>query len=82
MLALLTGATARAAAGPDLGPGDEVYRRLMLDPLRELQKLLGHRRLETTYLYLEHLGSLSAPADDAMQQLLNLVSEEELVRGD
>lgn len=36
-------------------PGAQAYRRLIGDPLRQLQRMLGHRSITTTYRYLTHL---------------------------
>ncbi len=42
------------------------YRRLIADPLRILQRMLGHSSLETTYQYLTHLDEAVEIADLAL----------------
>src|SRR5262249_20230937 len=42
------------------------YRRVMGDPLAHLQKLLGHVRIATTYVYLDSIGEAQQLIDEAV----------------
>jgi site-specific recombinase XerD len=42
------------------------YRRLIGDPLLKLQRLMGHRRVESTYIYLDHIEDAQAIVDAAV----------------
>ncbi|MCF8708638.1 MULTISPECIES: tyrosine-type recombinase/integrase [Sphingomonadaceae] len=44
------------------------YRRMIGDPLLKLQRLLGHSRIESTYIYLDHLDECQALIDAAVDQ--------------
>lgn len=44
------------------------YRRLIGDPLLKLQRLMGHSRIESTYIYLDHLDDAQALVDSAVEQ--------------
>ena len=44
------------------------YRRLVGDPLLKLQRLMGHSRLESTFIYLDHLDDSQALVDAAIEQ--------------
>jgi site-specific recombinase XerD len=44
------------------------YRRLIGDPLLKLQRLMGHARIESTYIYLDHLDDAQALVDAALEQ--------------
>jgi hypothetical protein len=45
------------------------YRRVMGDPLVHLQKLLGHARIATTYIYLDSIGEAQQLIDEAVGDL-------------
>jgi site-specific recombinase XerD len=45
------------------------YRRVMGDPLSHLQKLLGHARIATTYVYLDSIGEARQLIDEAAGEL-------------
>jgi site-specific recombinase XerD len=45
------------------------YRRVMGDPLAHLQKLLGHSRITTTYVYLDSIGEAQELIDEAVGEL-------------
>ena len=45
------------------------YRRVMGDPLAHLQKLLGHVRIATTYVYLDSIGEAQQLIDEAVGEL-------------
>jgi len=44
------------------------YRRMIGDPLLKLQRLMGHSRIESTYIYLDHLDECQALIDAAVDQ--------------
>lgn len=56
--------------------GAEGYRRLLGDPLQQVQRLLGHRSLETTQIYLEHLASRNTTVDAAVAELFGTITGE------
>jgi len=45
------------------------YQRVMGDPLAHLQKLLGHSRITTTYIYLNSIGEAQELIDEAVGEL-------------
>ena len=47
------------------------YRRLLGDPLQQVQRLLGHTSIATTYIYLDHLASCQHTVDAAVEELLS-----------
>ena len=47
------------------------YRRLLGDPLQQIQRLLGHSSLTTTYIYLDHLAGCQDTVDTAVEELLS-----------
>jgi site-specific recombinase XerD len=58
--------TVGAASARDLSnPGTRAYQRLIGDPLRILQKRLGHRQITTTFMYLDYLREAREIADSA-----------------
>lgn len=71
MLALLIQQRLREAALP-AGPV-ESYRIILGDPLQQVQRLLGHASLATTYIYLDHVASRSDTVDVAVAELLALL---------
>jgi site-specific recombinase XerD len=46
----------------------DAYRRLAGDPLRTLQKLLGHATITSTYIYLDNVLEAQAVIDDALDR--------------
>jgi site-specific recombinase XerD len=46
------------------------YRRLLGDPLQQVQRLLGHSSIATTYIYLDHLAGCQDTVDAAVEELL------------
>jgi integrase len=44
------------------------YRRLIGDPLLKLQRLMGHSRIESTYIYLDHLDESQGLVDAAVDR--------------
>ena len=47
------------------------YRRLLGDPLQQVQRMLGHSSLATTYIYLDHLAGCQDTVDAAVEELLS-----------
>jgi integrase len=47
------------------------YRRMLGDPLQQVQRLLGHSSLATTYVYLDHLAGCQDTVDTAVEELLS-----------
>jgi site-specific recombinase XerC len=52
----------------DLSRRTDAYRRLAGDPLRTLQKLLGHATITSTYIYLDNVLEAQALIDDALDR--------------
>lgn len=71
MLALLIQRRLREAASPT-GPM-ESYRLILGDPLQQVQRLLGHASLTTTYIYLDHIATRADTVDAAVEELLALL---------
>jgi site-specific recombinase XerD len=61
----LHGTSSMASGGPAEG-----YRRLLGDPLQQVQRLLGHASLATTSLYLDHIITRADTVDAAVEELL------------
>ncbi len=51
-----------------VGRMSPAYRRIIGDPLLKLQRLMGHSRIESTYIYLDHLDDSQALIDAAVEQ--------------
>lgn len=47
------------------------YRRLLGDPLQQVQRLLGHSSIATTYIYLDQLAGCQDTVDAAVEELLS-----------
>jgi integrase len=47
-------------------PGAAQYRRMIADPLRMLQRMLGHASIDSTYIYLTQLDEAVELADLAV----------------
>ena len=73
MLAMLIHHRLRDATGEAPGSGMEGYRRLLGDPLQQVQRLLGHASLTTTYIYLDHIAARADTVDAAVDELLSLI---------
>jgi site-specific recombinase XerD len=71
MLAMLIQHRLRDAAAP--AAAIESYRQLLGDPLQQVQRLLGHASITTTYIYLDHIVSRADTVDAAVEELLALV---------
>jgi site-specific recombinase XerD len=78
MLAMLIQQRLRDAAGEKTEASMEGYRRLLGDPLQQVQRLLGHASLTTTTIYLDHIASRADTVDSAVEELLALVPEARL----
>ena len=77
MLALLLREQVSWVTGGGAGQAGSVYRRLIGDPLLKLQRLMGHSRIESTYIYLDHIDESQAIVDAAVDQWgLDLAPEE------
>lgn len=46
--------------------GADAYRQIMNDPLRQIQLLLGHAHIETTFIYLDFLEESEALVDESL----------------
>lgn len=57
--------------------GTDAYRQMLSDPLRELQKLLGHSHISTTYIYLDFLEESEALVDESLNDWTNWSNESE-----
>jgi site-specific recombinase XerD len=57
-------------------PAMAAYRRLLGDPLQRLQRLLGHRSVVTTYIYLDSLAEAQWLVDDAVDRWALEISAE------
>jgi site-specific recombinase XerD len=73
MLSMLVQRQLRDAARDTANPRMEGYRQLLGDPLQQVQRLLGHASLTTTYLYLDHLVDRADTVDAAVEELLALI---------
>jgi site-specific recombinase XerD len=78
MLAMLIQHRLRNGGDGKTEASTEVYRRLLGDPLQQVQRLLGHASLTTTMIYLDHIASRSDTIDSAVEELLALVPEARL----
>jgi site-specific recombinase XerD len=56
-------------------PSSIPYRRLLGDPLQQVQRLLGHSSLETTYIYLDHLAGCQSAVDSAADLLFGEIAD-------
>jgi site-specific recombinase XerD len=74
MLAMLIQQRLREAALPDTTM--EGYRQILGDPLQQVQRLLGHANLTTTYVYLDHIAGRADTVDAAVEELLALLPPE------
>lgn len=48
--------------------GADAYRQILNDPLRELQRLLGHSSITSTYIYLDFLEESEALVDESLNE--------------
>jgi site-specific recombinase XerD len=75
MLAMLIQHRIRETASDDRTSGAEGYRQLLGDPLQQVQRLLGHASLTTTYIYLDHIAARADTVDAAVEELLSLMPQ-------
>lgn len=68
MLAMLIERRLHEATAP--AGAMEGYRRLLGDPLQQVQRLLGHASLTTTYHYLDHVATQADTLDTAVDELM------------
>jgi site-specific recombinase XerD len=73
MLAMLVQHQLRSASSMTSAGPAEGYRRLLGDPLRQVQRLMGHASLATTSLYLDHITTRADTVDAAVEELLALL---------
>ena len=74
MLALLVQRRLREASNSSrASTAMDGYRRLIGDPLQQVQRLLGHASLATTYVYLDHIATRADTVDAAVEELLALL---------
>lgn len=59
--------------------GIEAYRQLLSDPLRQVQRLLGHASITTTYVYLDQIAAQADTVDTAVGRLLSALTEDVIV---
>jgi site-specific recombinase XerD len=78
MLSMLIQHRLRDAGNEKIEASMEGYRRLLGDPLQQVQRLLGHVSLTTTTIYLDHIASRTDTIDTAVEELLALVPEARL----
>lgn len=55
----------------------DIYKSIFGDPLRKVQKYLGHKRYETTFIYLDVLGSHQGIDDEALAVFDGVIGTEE-----
>ena len=56
------------------------YRQILGDPLQQVQRLLGHSSLATTYIYLDHLAGCQDTVDSAVEELLSGIETQQALR--
>ena len=56
--------------------GMEAYRQLLSDPLQQVQRLLGHASIMTTYVYLDQIAAQADTVDTAVGRLLSALTED------
>ncbi|MBW9089738.1 site-specific integrase [Rhizobium wenxiniae] len=73
MLAMLIQRQLEGGPSTSSAGSAEGYRRILGDPLQQVQRLLGHASLETTSLYLDHIATRADTVDTAVAELLALL---------
>jgi site-specific recombinase XerD len=59
--------------------GMEAYRQLLSDPLQQVQRLLGHASITTTYVYLDQIAGQADTVDTAVGRLLSALTDEAIL---
>ena len=59
--------------------GMEAYRQLLSDPLQQVQRLLGHASITTTYIYLDQIAAQADTVDTAVERLLSALTEDPIL---
>lgn len=59
--------------------GGEAYRQLLGDPLQQVQRLLGHASITTTYIYLDQIAAQADTVDTAVERLLAVLTDGEVL---
>lgn len=78
MLSLLLREQIGWVTGEAAHPIGAAWRRVIGDPLLKLQRLMGHARIESTYIYLDHLAEAQEIVDAAVDAFdLGLASKEQ-----
>ena len=68
MLAMLIRETFGSLAPAQVDAESATYQRLLGDPLRHLQRLLGHAHVATTYVYLDNLSDANEVVEAALDR--------------
>lgn len=55
--------------------GMAAYRQLLSDPLQQVQRLLGHASITTTYVYLDQIATQADTVDTAVEQILAALTD-------
>ena len=77
MLSLLLREQISWVTGEASRPFGPAWRRVIGDPLLKLQRLMGHARIESTYIYLDHLAEAQEIVDAAVEAFdLGLAAKE------
>ena len=77
MLSLLLREQIGWVTGEAARPFGPAWRRVIGDPLLKLQRLMGHVRIESTYIYLDHLAEAQEIVDAAVEAFdLGLAAKE------
>ena len=63
---------------PNVG-GMEAYRQLLNDPLQQVQRLLGHASITTTYVYLDQIAAQADTVDTAVGRLIDVLTDGEVL---
>jgi len=78
MLSLLLREQIGWVTGEAAHPFGAAWRRVIGDPLLKLQRLMGHARIESTYIYLDHLAEAQEIVDAGVDAFdLGLASKEQ-----
>lgn len=59
--------------------GMEAHRQILSDPLQQVQRLLGHASITTTYVYLDQIAAQADTVDTAVGRLLSALTEDAIL---